>query len=267
MEAEIMPIEVCPLCRQSAGADRKLATRLCKQCRLMIDLIRPTGPVTIAQHAAHLEVMQPEHFDLEGSPESDAGDLMEWPLLVDAPRSARRSGLLRIASAALLIACGTVIYLVGMKGWFKPTQPAGAELAPGASSKLDHTDQLDQPKDLTSTLDEAERAKIGAEADQQSQPNDLASSVGVEATGQKLLTIQAAAFPSRDTAAAFSEKLARAGIPTYIVSADIAHRGKWFRVRAGRFSSREEASTYLRAWQQQAAAAGISVRFVITDYD
>jgi hypothetical protein len=251
--------QVCPLCRQSTRIDcytlpdRELSTRLCQKCRLMIDLIRPAS--VAAQHkaanessAAHWreavfcsDPSQAEIRDCQsitGCSDSSSEGLCEWPLLVDGPRPARRNSLLVVAATVLLIACGTVIYLVR-----DPDIPArhadtGPDRAGQASGKLEAMPQPFAPT-----------------------PAD------VEATGQKLLTIQAAAFPSESAARAFSEKLTRAGIPAYTVSAEIGRRGKWFRVRAGRFGSREEANSYLRAWQQQAARAGIGAQFVVTDYD
>jgi cell division protein FtsN len=56
-------------------------------------------------------------------------------------------------------------------------------------------------------------------------------------------------------------------VPSYVVSADIARRGRWFRVRVGRFNSAEDAQRFAGEAQQRAKAAGISLQLVVSQYD
>lgn len=84
---------------------------------------------------------------------------------------------------------------------------------------------------------------------------------------QGRFALQAASFPTRAGADELAEKLRSAGVPSYVVSADLARRGRWFRVRVGRFNSAEEAQRFAGEAQQRAKAAGISLQLVISQYD
>jgi len=81
-----------------------------------------------------------------------------------------------------------------------------------------------------------------------------------------MTSLQAASFPSESSAKQFQDKLVKAGLPAYVVAADIPHRGRWFRVRAGRFASQEEAHKAAESFRKQAAAAGINLQLVPCDY-
>jgi cell division septation protein DedD len=87
------------------------------------------------------------------------------------------------------------------------------------------------------------------------------------ATGQPMVSLQAASFPNQAAATAFSERLAKAGVPAYVVAADIPKRGRWYRVRAGKFATAEEARRYAAEWRQRARAAGIGIDLVTCNYD
>lgn len=54
-------------------------------------------------------------------------------------------------------------------------------------------------------------------------------------------TVQVSSFPSQDEAKAFSSALERKGFRPYVVSADLAGKGTWYRVRIGRFDTEEQA--------------------------
>jgi cell division septation protein DedD len=82
-----------------------------------------------------------------------------------------------------------------------------------------------------------------------------------------MVSLQAASFPNQAAANAFSERLARAGVPAYVVAADIPKRGRWYRVRAGKFATAEEARRYAVEWRQRARAAGIGIDLVTCNYD
>jgi cell division protein FtsN len=80
------------------------------------------------------------------------------------------------------------------------------------------------------------------------------------------VTLQAASFPSEVSAKQFQDKLVQAGLPAYVVAADIPHRGKWYRVRAGKFSTQDEARQAAESWRKRMAAAGINSQLVPCDY-
>lgn len=79
--------------------------------------------------------------------------------------------------------------------------------------------------------------------------------------------LQAAAFPSEPGATEFCERLKRAGVPAYVASADIAGRGRWFRVRVGRFESAEEANRFAAESRRRARASGLNLQLIVSSYD
>jgi cell division septation protein DedD len=84
--------------------------------------------------------------------------------------------------------------------------------------------------------------------------------------GQGRFSLQAASFPSEQAASEFSEKLIRSGVPAYIASADIAGKGRWFRVRVGRFANAADAEKFAAQAKQRAKATGLNLQLVICDY-
>ncbi len=80
-------------------------------------------------------------------------------------------------------------------------------------------------------------------------------------------SLQAAAFPDEAGANEFCERLKRAGVPAYIVAADIAGRGRWFRIRVGRFESTQDAERFASESRRRARAAGLSLQLIVSSYD
>lgn len=85
-------------------------------------------------------------------------------------------------------------------------------------------------------------------------------------TGQGKYSLQAASFPNEPAAKEFSEKLIRSGIPAYIASAEIAGKGRWFRVRVGRFMNPADAEKYATQAKQRIKATGLNLQLVICEY-
>jgi cell division septation protein DedD len=79
-------------------------------------------------------------------------------------------------------------------------------------------------------------------------------------------SLQAAAFPTQSGADEFAEKLKQAGLASYVVPADIARRGRWFRVRVGRFDSAENAQKFAGEAQRRARSAGLSLQLIVCQY-
>lgn len=80
-------------------------------------------------------------------------------------------------------------------------------------------------------------------------------------------SLQAAAFPNEAGANEFCERLKRAGVPAYVVSAEIAGRGRWFRVRVGKFESAQEADRFASESRRRARAAGLNLQLIVSSYD
>jgi cell division protein FtsN len=92
--------------------------------------------------------------------------------------------------------------------------------------------------------------------------NDEAPSAPANASAgtQWRHALQALASPSEDEANLFAQRLVSAGIPAYVVPADINHRGKWFRVRVGGFNTAQEAQKFISEARVRAKAAGINLK-------
>jgi cell division septation protein DedD len=79
--------------------------------------------------------------------------------------------------------------------------------------------------------------------------------------------LQVAAFPTQAGADDFAERLKTAGVPSYVVSANLARRGRWFRVRVGRFNTAEDAQKFANEAQLRAKAAGMSLQLIVSQYE
>ena len=79
--------------------------------------------------------------------------------------------------------------------------------------------------------------------------------------------LQAAAFPNETGAAEYCERLKRAGVPAYVASADIAGRGRWFRVRVGRFESAQDANRFAAESRRRARTSGLNLQLIVSSYD
>jgi len=106
-------------------------------------------------------------------------------------------------------------------------------------------------------------APVAAVGSDSAKPQQTPQSVDA---GPARVTLQAASFPSEVSAKQFQDKLVKAGLPAYVVAADIPHRGKWYRVRAGKFSGQDEARQTAESWRKRMAAAGINSQLVPCDY-
>ncbi len=70
-------------------------------------------------------------------------------------------------------------------------------------------------------------------------------------------TLQLSAYQEKGEAERFAAGLRDKGYAPYIVEASISGKGTWFRVRMGRFGSKEAASTYLSDLKRETSIAGI----------
>ena len=59
----------------------------------------------------------------------------------------------------------------------------------------------------------------------------------------------------------------RAGVPAYTVAAEIAGRGKWFRVRVGRFETANDAEKFASEARLRARASGLNLQLIVCSYE
>ena len=177
---------------------------------------------------------------------------VDYPLLVPG------AGLGKAARLGLSVAVGLVVCCF-IAGYFLLYRPA----IQAAQTRQVDAEQPSAP--LT------EPPKVA-------QPVALSSASGSEATESQGLktakdnldgrySLQAAAFPNEVDANEFIERLKRAGIPAYVLSVEISGRGRWFRVRVGRFESAQEADRFAFESRRKARAAGLNLQLIVTSYD
>lgn len=69
------------------------------------------------------------------------------------------------------------------------------------------------------------------------------------------LTLQVKSVPEKSEADAFAARLRAAGFEPYIVLADIPGKGRWYRVRVGRFEDMEAAKAFQRRYKAESGQA------------
>lgn len=70
-------------------------------------------------------------------------------------------------------------------------------------------------------------------------------------------TLQLSAYQDRDEADRFAAGLRDKGYAPYIIEANLPGKGTWFRVRMGRFGSKDAAGRYLEDFRRETAMNGI----------
>jgi DedD protein len=75
--------------------------------------------------------------------------------------------------------------------------------------------------------------------------------------GDGAWTLQLSAYQDKSEAERFAAGLRDKGYAPFIVEASVPGKGVWFRVRMGRFGSKDAASTYLADFKRETSIAGI----------
>src|SRR5262249_10574039 len=222
----------------------------------------------------------------------------EWPVLISSPET-RRIGRWKVIVALAIVfavtAGSTLYYLLMVKpkraaarqevaaktnappSASPPTSqaPKGAQTPPTptprrappaspATASSSQTPAASQP---------AANPEPAAGTSNPTKPNPVAATpAGAEAAvaandAGARYALQAASFPNAAAAGEFVSKLVRAGVPAYVVSAEIPKRGRWYRVRVGRFSTPDDANRFANDAKLRARSAGITLPLVLCDYE
>ena len=183
----------------------------------------------------------------------------EWPVLV-GPSMQRSLRAVRYGIAAVvLLACAAGFY-------FLIYHPSNPKLVTVAAFQSSAAAAGSADSELAAR---AAPATSGIPAGAASRPAEAAATEAVaadDASAKGRFSLQAAAFPTQAGADEFAERLKRAGVPSYVVPADIARRGRWFRVRVGRFNSAEDAQRFAGEAQQRARATGLALQLIVCQY-
>ena len=193
----------------------------------------------------------------------------EWPLLV-APSSEPSLSKPRFAIAAVAViamlasAVGFyfLIYRSSDSQEHRATDGATTTKAPAVEPRAASVGSA-----VTATLAPAVQTPSENSAAAQPKPGEGSrDAAATDNSVQGQFSLQAASFPTQEGADEFAERLRRAGVPSYVVPAELLRRGRWFRVRVGRFNSAEDAQRFAGEAQQRARAAGIAVQLIVCQY-
>lgn len=119
-----------------------------------------------------------------------------------------------------------------------------------------------EPKATQGTAEEQPRAGETATqmANRNSKEQTSDTSAGrVKSVENARYAVQVGSYPQLAEATHSVEKWKGKGYPAYMMIADIPDRGRWYRVRIGGFSSREDASRYLKEFQSRENAEALIV--------
>ncbi|HLF83544.1 MAG TPA: SPOR domain-containing protein [Blastocatellia bacterium] len=193
----------------------------------------------------------------------------EWPVLV-GPSPPRSFKELRSAIAAVvLLACATGFYFLIYRP-FTPTRRTATDSGTTARVAAVEPRAAAAGSADSDALAQAAPTPSDTAAGAASPPAETVFREAVASnddSAQGRFSLQAAAFPTLGGADEFAEKLKRAGVPSYVLPADLARRGRWFRVRVGRFNSAEDAQRFAGEAQQRARAGGLTVQLIVCQYD
>ncbi|MFY9611355.1 MAG: SPOR domain-containing protein [Blastocatellia bacterium] len=176
----------------------------------------------------------------------------------DLPLSVPRIRLSKIArlklpvAAALVVCCGIAGYFLMYRPSIQASQTSQA-VTEQTSAPVTGRQAVPQP------LSPAPGAGSEAKESQGLQIENENSEVRY--------SLQAAAFPNKAGADEFCERLKRAGVPAYVASAEIAGRGRWFRVRVGRFETAQDADRFASESRRRARAVGLNLQLIVSSYD
>jgi cell division septation protein DedD len=230
-------------------------------------LRRNTAPTEIPSSS------QPRSAPVDGWEQS----AHDYPVLIPGPdpnyKSRMRWPLVVLLLLALVATAG---YFLGFQKWItsaKPQTPQASSPvkketeAPASVATAPHDPEVKPPETATAVKPpETAQEGAGPVAKPETPLPEGSSPNNVDGADARY-SLQAASFPKEMQAREFSDRLVRAGVPAYIMSIDIPRRGKWFRVRVGRFPSADEAGKYASQARQRARAAGISLELIVCDFE
>lgn len=169
---------------------------------------------------------------------------------VQAPEPRSRFGLLALAAVLVVAVCLGLAWqfvlkdlIIGRPAVTSPGIAATPPASPAPDSAASTPVSTPPPADAPKTPDSAPPATV-ATPDAPSKPSG-------ESGG---FTIQIRSSPNESDARQFAESLKAAGFDAYVMRADLGAKGIWYRVRVGRFESREEAQREIGKLRSNAKA-------------
>ena len=188
----------------------------------------------------------------------------EFPIFIAPPQQKSFSKLRWVIAAGFVVATAAALYFFVYRP-STPQEPTIAVNSPGAAS-VDSRGIANGAATASSTAPAkpVEQPPPPASAATETSAREAAAA-SVDTQGR--FSLQAAAFPTQGGADEFAGRLKQVGLASYVVPANLARRGRWFRVRVGRFSSAEDAQKFAGEAQQRARIAGLAVQLIVCQYD
>jgi sporulation related protein len=197
----------------------------------------------------------------------------DWPLVVAPPPKRQPSNLKYLLILPLILAVGAGGYF-GLKWYSDRSQakqpivasqnpaPAGSQgaTAPSASASPQASSPQASPPQASSP-----QASSGANANANVKRDAIPTHSGND-NSQGRFSLQAASFPNEAAANEYSEKLIRAGVASHVSPADLGSKGRWYRVKVGRFNTPEDANKFAAEAKQRAKSAGINLQLMPSEY-
>lgn len=244
------------------------------------ELAEPSEPATDEALYTHPDMQLDTHLDTKSISAAAVADpweeplpawdysRSEYPVLMGPPRG-RSFAKFKVPFALLILfAVGAgfyyFIYPQISRDQPLPTDSVPVVLAPEPRESTPKSSDSTAQSQPQSTPTEAPATVEAQPAQQAARDAAVPSEIG-NAKGR--FALQAAAFPTEAGADELAAKLKAAGLASYVVAADLAHRGRWFRVRVGRFNTAEDAQKYAAEAQLRAKAAGMSLQLIVSQYD
>src|ERR1041384_1392543 len=194
----------------------------------------------------------------------------EYPVLMGPPQkgSFSKYEMPVVVILILALAAGLYFLIYPQLSRQRASEPVNVPSPPTAAARAEtqRPDPVAQsPTASTSSDTPVRQASTETKSAQQANPEEPVANAPTNAQGR--FALQAASFPTQAGADEFAERLKTAGVPSYVVAADLSHRGKWFRVRVGRFNTAAEAQRFAAEAQLRAKAAGVPLQLVVSQYD
>ncbi|HJQ23256.1 MAG TPA: SPOR domain-containing protein [Blastocatellia bacterium] len=231
-------------------------------------------PPVLESHAAHTEApaddldLGPEFAETQPAAEAvasadpwddplpaDEYSHREWPMLAKDERPSLISRLKWPLVALLVIGVAAAAYFVFSKRHGE---------SPAASTQQPLTVPVAPLPAAPPTGPATATSPAPASEKKETPPASATQAID----SQSKHTLQVMASPNEAEANSMAERLKSAGLPAYVVRADLGSRGTYYRVRIGGFATHEEAQRFAAEARSRAAAAGIQLKELpVTAYD
>ena len=202
----------------------------------------------------------------------------EWPLLVAREARPKRTAKWLLLAAALMIVATAAVYFIIIEPRMNSSQQSAAAQPDHGSTAIAQANEPAKPVEQTlppqTAASSDATAQPAAAATPPAQPSSAAPAPSVSEkptpvapastnpadAPQWKQALQVMASQNQAEALQVAEKLRGAGVPAYVIVADLGGRGRWFRVRIGGFATTADAQRFAAEARARAKAAGVPLK-------